>query len=183
VSRIFGTNKYAYDEVIGEMRLFKKVIRKGLREYFASPAKSANGNNQPMQEMVNTPSNTHSGFVKLEKLLRDLNLPNYHHELVKLAFSIAIDLGEREQKMVSKMLKKCVKRGLLEDSDIQHGFAIILGRLDDYSLDVPKANELCAKMMSECVSDEVLSADLIKKEQILEYGGTSGVEVLQNVLH
>lgn len=175
-----GANSYlgegyrALEEVISEMRYFKKIVKRSLKEYFETTGRRGSA------ETGKYASNT---FEKFERTLRELNLPNYHHEIVKSAFSLALDMGSKERRLVNALLKKCVQRNLIEDSDVQHGLAVILGRLDDLKLDVPNVKKIAVDIFSQAISDEVLSAELVKREEQLEYGGSTGIDTLRDVLH
>lgn len=148
-----------HEEVLAEMKLAKRVHRNLLIDFFQS------GN-----------------FAKLEDGLVDLNLPNFNHELVEAAVNMSLDYREVEQQMVAPLLRRLCKRALIHSEDIQHGLALILGKLDDLELDVPFAKKEIVSIISQCVMQETVSAELIKREQLLCYGGVSGVEVLSKVL-
>jgi hypothetical protein len=175
LTRQISANGYLGDsfeqlqDVLGELRLFKKVVSRALREYYRDFERSGN---------------IADAYMKFEGTLRDLNLPNYHHEVVKLGFSIALDLGsEVMNHAFPRLLKQCSAQNLLEDSDVQHGLAIVLGRLDDLALDVPNVRTSAVELFCFCVSEELLSAELVKREEQLEYGGSTGEDVLRSVLH
>lgn len=139
-------------EVLRELRLFKKVAGRALREYFCT------------ELAIGRAPAPHKGdaFAAFDATMRELNLPNYHHEVVKMAFSLALDLGRpgpggATGRTLLRLLKHCTAQNLLEDSDVQHGLAIVLGRLDDLVLDAPGAKRTAVELLSSCVSEELLS--------------------------
>jgi hypothetical protein len=85
--------------------------------------------------------------------------------------------------MALTFLQKSLKCCLITDEDVQLGLALAIGRLEDVCIDVPFAPKLLEDLLVELVQAEVISADLVKKEQILNYGGYSGTQVLTKTLH
>jgi len=80
-------------------------------------------------------------------------------------------------------LQKSLKCCLLTDEDVQLGLALALGRIEDVAIDVPFAPKLLEDLLVQLVQAEIISADLVKKEQVLQYGGAQGVCVLTHTLH
>jgi hypothetical protein len=143
-----------------QLHEYKRIISHSLDDFFATQS-----------------------VARLEQTIRDVNMPLFAHELIKRAILCSFDHGATEQQAVVRMIQNFMRKGVVTDEDIQHGLALVVGRLDDVILDVPYAKKYCAEIFTECVTNELLSADLVKKEQQLEYGGIHGIELCTSVLH
>ncbi|CAD7962899.1 unnamed protein product [Amoebophrya sp. A25] len=169
-----------YTDIADEIRSYKRIIQRVLRDFFVS-----------------------KDTERVRSTLMDLSAKNGQHtllahEFVKRAVVSSLDFGTSEQRQVVHLLKSLMgptqgKSGpastsgnhtpLLRSEDVQHGTAMVLGRLQDILVDVPHAKKILVEILTAFVTEEIISADLLKKKQQLEYGGFQGVEVLREVLH
>lgn len=148
-----------------ELKVFKKIMGNALHDYYET-----------------------RNFGRLEQILKDVSMNLFSHELVKRAILTSLDLSsqysdEERSMVVVTLLKKLLAKNLLMEEDLQHGLALALGRLEDIAIDVPHCVKYMTNIYSHLVSNEILSAELLKREQNLGYGGAFGAEVCTNTLH
>lgn len=159
-----------YTEIANQLRLFKIVAGNNVREYLSM------GN-----------------YLKFEANVRDFGKGFHHffHEVVRKLVTMSFDLplcgananGAQTFRWVAKTVHKLLQRNIITDEDVQHGIAMVLGGLPDLQLDVPKVNQYFAKTLSYCIAEEVVTADLVKREQRLAYGMEAGVHCALEALH
>jgi len=88
------------------------------------------------------------------KTIKELNAPFLNFEVVKQLVSQSLDRGNRQREGASVFLSN--SEGLLQQSDIEKGFTILLERVDDMSLDVPEVLKLLSIFVARAVVDEAL---------------------------
>lgn len=69
--------------------------------------------------------------------IRDLDMPFFHHEIVKKALIMAM---EKQNNHILSLLAECAKEGLITTSQMVKGFTRVIDSLDDLSLDIPDAS-------------------------------------------
>jgi hypothetical protein len=150
-----------YKNILVEMREFKNSVHAAMVDYF---------------KCLN--------LKQLEEDIVELNMPTYHHEIVNEAIITSMDFSQEERKLVGKMFQYLLKQGVLIDEDIQHGVALSVGQVDELSqTDVPFSKAYFVRILADCVKEEVVSADLVKKFRTLHYGGWVGESAFQEILH
>uniref|UniRef100_A0A0C9RVH6 TSA: Wollemia nobilis Ref_Wollemi_Transcript_10948_2779 transcribed RNA sequence n=1 Tax=Wollemia nobilis TaxID=56998 RepID=A0A0C9RVH6_9CONI len=70
--------------------------------------------------------------------IRDLNMPFFHHEVVKKALVMAM---EKKNDRVLNLLQECSAEGLITINQMMKGFTRVADSLDDLALDLPNAKE------------------------------------------
>ncbi|CAD7945480.1 unnamed protein product [Amoebophrya sp. A120] len=150
-----------YVAIADELRDHKKVLQKVLRDFIRT-----------------------KDYERVKMNLMDLESQSlFCHEFVKRAILMSLDFTLVDQKAVCGLLQRLRNDGLVRSEDLQHGIALVLGRLDDVLIDVPNAKRMVADIFVQFVKMEIIPATLLKKEQQLQYGMLAGVEVLTEVLH
>jgi programmed cell death protein 4 len=69
--------------------------------------------------------------------IRDLDMPFFHHEIVKKALIMAM---EKQNNHILSLLAECAQEGLITTSQMVKGFTRVIDSLDDLSLDIPDAS-------------------------------------------
>lgn len=70
--------------------------------------------------------------------IRDLDMPFFHHEVVKKALVMAM---EKQNDRLLTLLQECFNEGLITLNQMVKGFTRIADSLDDLALDIPDAKE------------------------------------------
>lgn len=94
-----------------------------------------------------------------ERRLRVLEMPFFHHELVKRALEKAITYAEKRPPLVA-LLSALSASGVVSASQMAVGFERTVERLPDLRLDVPDAREGLALLAAELRSARLLPARL-----------------------
>ena len=92
------------------------------------------------------------------RCVRELNVPHFHHEVVKRAISNALDTNEERCSLTSSLLKYLVSEEVISSDQIKHGFDRIQQGLDDLKLDVPNVHTIVSKFVSQAKADGILPA-------------------------
>ncbi|KAL2636328.1 hypothetical protein R1flu_007807 [Riccia fluitans] len=106
------------------------------------------------------------------RCIRELNVPFFHHEVVKKAITLAMEKRSAEEKILS-LLKECADEGLITSSQMSKGFSRLSDTVDDLALDIPHAGDMLQEItlkagkegwlgssISRAVSMEVVTAAL-----------------------
>ncbi|XP_051126379.1 MA3 DOMAIN-CONTAINING TRANSLATION REGULATORY FACTOR 2-like [Andrographis paniculata] len=103
-----------------------------------------------------------SGDVKeASRSIKDLNVPHFHHEIVKRAAIMAMEKRQAESLLLD-LLKTCADEGLINSSQMTKGFDRIIDSVDDLSLDIPNAKALLQLLISKAASEGWLCASSLK---------------------
>jgi len=150
-------------DTLNELRLFKRVCANLMRRYYKDGCYAVG---------------------PVIHALQDLNLnSNYNHELVRRAILLSFDLKAKDRENVPSLLKQLAQADCIDETDVHHAISMILGKIGDLSLDCPQAHLYLKDMMAAFVREEILSADLVKQQEVLGYGGEAGQKILRGVLH
>ncbi|XP_047316574.1 MA3 DOMAIN-CONTAINING TRANSLATION REGULATORY FACTOR 2 [Impatiens glandulifera] len=95
------------------------------------------------------------------RCIKDLNVPFFHHEIVKRALIIAMEKRQAEDQLLD-LLKLAAEEGLLNSSQVSKGFSRIIDHVDDLSLDIPNAKEIFQSLIWKAASEGWLSASSLK---------------------
>ena len=101
--------------------------------------------------------------AEAERRLRTLNMPFYHHELVKKALHLAIVqsiLTPNIVEKIVKLLKYLGRSSFVNGSQMAKGFARTATTLKDLSLDVPKAPEVFGELVERAKTAGLLPTGL-----------------------
>jgi len=113
---------------------------------------------------------------ELNTCFSEMKMPSMGHELIKKAISIALDRGTRERELVSRMISEtsgsCIQR-----EEVDKGFEILLQRVEDLHMDVPKILEYLSAFVARAVADEALAPSFLLQAHVQE--GDGGYEVVQ----
>ncbi|XP_048491756.1 MA3 DOMAIN-CONTAINING TRANSLATION REGULATORY FACTOR 2 [Beta vulgaris subsp. vulgaris] len=93
--------------------------------------------------------------------IKDLNVPYFHHEIMKRALIIAMERRKVEDRIL-QLLKMAAEEGLINSSQITKGFNRMIDTIDDLSLDIPDARQILQSIISKCASEGWLSASSLK---------------------
>eukprot|EP00897_Mesotaenium_endlicherianum_P000670 jgi/Mesen1/10603/ME000086S10143 len=90
------------------------------------------------------------------RCIRELQMPFYHHEVVKRALTLALEKKER-QSAVLALLKEAADEALITSSQLAKGFTRMSESVEDLSLDVPDAGASFQAIVDRAKSDGWLS--------------------------
>ncbi|KAL6527232.1 MA3 DOMAIN-CONTAINING TRANSLATION REGULATORY FACTOR 2 [Orobanche gracilis] len=94
-----------------------------------------------------------SGDVKEAcRCIKDLNVPHFHHEIVKRAVLMVMEKRQAENHLLG-LLKRSYEQGLVNSSQISKGFGRIIDSVDDLSLDIPNVKALLQTLISKAASE------------------------------
>eukprot|EP00270_Netrium_digitus_P006733 TRINITY_DN1940_c0_g2_i1.p1 TRINITY_DN1940_c0_g2~~TRINITY_DN1940_c0_g2_i1.p1 ORF type:complete len:790 (-),score=274.19 TRINITY_DN1940_c0_g2_i1:16-2385(-) len=80
--------------------------------------------------------------------IRDLNLPFFHHEVVKVTLVAAMDKPSLRSRAV-QLLQRCAEEGLISSSQMEKGFGRVRDSMADLALDIPSAPALFQEIVKE----------------------------------
>ncbi|XP_043810425.1 MA3 DOMAIN-CONTAINING TRANSLATION REGULATORY FACTOR 2 [Manihot esculenta] len=95
------------------------------------------------------------------RCIKDLNVPFFHHEIIKRAVTMAMERPQAEGRLLD-LLKDAAEEGLLNTSQITKGFNRMIDAVDDLSLDIPNARGILQSLISKASSEGWLSASSLK---------------------
>ena len=118
--------------------------------------------------------------------VKELNSPDYHHEVVKEAISLGLEKSPPCVEPVVKLLEYLFAEKVLAGRDIELGCLLYGSMLDDVSLDVPKApngfGEIIGKLVLAGVLDFTVVNKVVKKveDERLQKAIIDGAELIVN---
>eukprot|EP00271_Cylindrocystis_brebissonii_P021137 TRINITY_DN7402_c0_g1_i1.p1 TRINITY_DN7402_c0_g1~~TRINITY_DN7402_c0_g1_i1.p1 ORF type:complete len:735 (-),score=154.20 TRINITY_DN7402_c0_g1_i1:1631-3835(-) len=86
------------------------------------------------------------------RCIRDLNLPFFHHEVVKKALTAAMEEKETEEGRILSLLREAAEEGLISSNQMVKGFSRLHDALDDLVLDIPNARELLQTYVQRAIA-------------------------------
>ncbi|KAF6155032.1 hypothetical protein GIB67_035779 [Kingdonia uniflora] len=95
------------------------------------------------------------------RCVKDLNVPFFHHEIVKGALIMAMEKGASEGRLLD-FLKDAAEEGIINSSQITKGFGRLIDNVEDLSLDILSARELLQSLISKAASEGWLCASSLK---------------------
>ncbi|XP_061360872.1 MA3 DOMAIN-CONTAINING TRANSLATION REGULATORY FACTOR 1 [Gastrolobium bilobum] len=95
------------------------------------------------------------------RCIRELGVSFFHHEIVKRALVLAMEIHSAEPLML-KLLKEAAEEGLVSSSQMVKGFSRLAEVLDDLALDIPSAKTLFQSLIHEAISEGWLDASFMK---------------------
>ncbi|XP_074284340.1 MA3 DOMAIN-CONTAINING TRANSLATION REGULATORY FACTOR 2 isoform X2 [Silene latifolia] len=95
------------------------------------------------------------------RCIKELNIPFFHHEIIKRALIIAMERRQAEGEILN-LLKMVAQENLINSSQISKGFNRLIDTIDDLSLDIPNARKILQSLISKCSSEGWLSASSLK---------------------
>ncbi|KAH7298781.1 hypothetical protein KP509_25G058900 [Ceratopteris richardii] len=91
------------------------------------------------------------------RCIRELNVPFFHHEVVKRALVMAMEQKNYEGLLLS-LLKEAADEGLITSSQMSKGFTRLADAIDDLSLDIVNARDLLSQLITTAVKEGFLNA-------------------------
>jgi len=95
------------------------------------------------------------------RCIRELKVLYFHHEVVKRALVLAIEINSAEPRLL-KLLQEAEREGLITSSQMVKGFSRLEEVLDDLALDIPSAKTLFQTMVSKAISKGLLDSSFLK---------------------
>ena len=99
--------------------------------------------------------------VEACRCIRELGVSFFHHEVVKRALILAMEIRTSEP-LILKLLKEAAEEGLISSSQMLKGFARLAEGLDDLALDIPSAKTLFESLVPKAISQGWLDASILK---------------------
>ena len=94
------------------------------------------------------------------RCIRELGVSFFHHEVVKRALVLAMEIRSAEPLML-KLLKEAAEEGLISSSQMVKGFSRLAEALDDLALDIPSAKSLFQSLVPKAISEGWLDASFM----------------------
>eukprot|EP00250_Pteridium_aquilinum_P010239 c19235_g1_i1 orf=143-2299(+) len=82
--------------------------------------------------------------------MRDLDMPFFHHEVVKKALVMAM---EKQNDSLLSLLQECSNEGLITLNQMAKGFTRVADSLDDLALDIPDAKDKFVRYVEKAKSE------------------------------
>ncbi|KAJ6888828.1 MA3 DOMAIN-CONTAINING TRANSLATION REGULATORY FACTOR 1 [Populus alba x Populus x berolinensis] len=99
--------------------------------------------------------------VEACRCIRELGVSFFHHEVVKRALVLAMEIRTAEP-LILKLLKEASEEGLISSSQMAKGFARLAESLDDLALDIPSAKSLFQSLIPKAIAEGWLDASFMK---------------------
>ncbi|GAB4851036.1 Peptide chain release factor 1, mitochondrial [Ancistrocladus abbreviatus] len=99
--------------------------------------------------------------VEACRCIRELGVSFFHHEVVKRALVLAMDIRTAEP-LIMKLFKEASEEGLISTSQMAKGFSRLEDSLDDLSLDIPSAKSLYQSLVPRGISEGWLDPSFLK---------------------
>jgi len=93
------------------------------------------------------------------RCIKELNAPEFFHEVVKRAVTSVLDKGEEAQQQISNLLIALIEADMLTTQQAAKGFRRLQDRLDDLVLDIPDAGATLAKFCAWALEEAILPPD------------------------
>ncbi|KAH7435692.1 hypothetical protein KP509_06G075400 [Ceratopteris richardii] len=91
------------------------------------------------------------------RCIRELNVPFFHHEVVKRTLILAMEKRNFES-LVLSLLKEAADEGFITLSQMSKGFNRLADAIDDLSLDIVNAREVLPNLVSTAIKDGYLDS-------------------------
>eukprot|EP01018_Ginkgo_biloba_P010374 Gb_01138 [translate_table: standard] len=95
------------------------------------------------------------------RCIRDLNVPFFHHEVVKRALILSMERRSAES-LILALLKEAAEEGLITSSQMSKGFGRLADTVDDLSLDILNAKDMFQSLVLKATIEGWLSPSSIK---------------------
>ncbi|KAJ0047781.1 hypothetical protein Pint_15607 [Pistacia integerrima] len=99
--------------------------------------------------------------VEACRCIRELGVSFFHHEVVKRALVLAMEIRTAEP-LILMLLKEAAEEGLISSSQMGKGFARLEESLNDLALDIPSAKTLFQSLIPIAISEGWLDASFTK---------------------
>ncbi|CAL9057884.1 unnamed protein product [Musa banksii] len=122
--------------------------------------------------------NEHGNTVEACRCIRELGVSFFHHEVVKRALILAMEIQTSEH-LILKLLREASEECLISPSQMTRGFSRLAESLDDLSLDIPTAKSLFQTIVPKAISDGWLDPSFLKSKVSDEEHRDEGSEKLR----
>ncbi|THU54217.1 hypothetical protein C4D60_Mb10t22720 [Musa balbisiana] len=120
----------------------------------------------------------HGDTVEACRCIRELGVSFFHHEVVKRALILAMEIQTSEH-LILKLLREASEECLISPSQMTRGFSRLAESLDDLSLDIPTAKSLFQTIVPKAISDGWLDPSFLKSKVSDEEHRDEGYEKLR----
>jgi programmed cell death protein 4 len=93
------------------------------------------------------------------RCIKELNAPEFFHEVVKKALSMVFDKSEADQQAICNLLIFLIEKDMLTTLQAVKAFKRLNDRLDDLILDVPDAVNILTKFTAWALDESILPAN------------------------
>ncbi|KAI5072643.1 hypothetical protein GOP47_0012749 [Adiantum capillus-veneris] len=114
--------------------------------------------------------------VEACRCIRELNVPFFHHDLVKRALTLAMERRNSEG-LIMSLLKEADDECLITSSQMAKGFARLADAMDDLALDIPQAKSMLLDLVSKAIDAGLLSPSSANSLVITERNDVQKEEV------
>jgi programmed cell death protein 4 len=97
-------------------------------------------------------------FNEAEKSVRNINVPSFHFQVVKMAVRTGIEKGTSERSKIIALLKHLSQVSLISEAQTEQGFKCCIDTLADLKLDVPNAKSLLDEMIQQAKNEKIISS-------------------------
>eukprot|EP00249_Psilotum_nudum_P023070 c28740_g1_i1 orf=193-2736(+) len=103
--------------------------------------------------------------------VQELQSPEFHPEFVHLAISMGLELQDRQNELISKLLEFLHSKKVISERDIGTGALLVGEQLDDLAIDIPMApkhfGELIGRLLVVGVFESRRLSEIIGKSEVL----------------
>lgn len=95
--------------------------------------------------------------------VKRLNVPHFHHEIIKRAIVIAMDKKDREKAMMSSLFAEMYAREIISAQQMTLGFQRLYEALPDLELDTPGATKILEIFATQALKDGCLTPESLQE--------------------
>jgi programmed cell death protein 4 len=99
-----------------------------------------------------------SDLEEAARCIKELNAPEFLHEIVKRSITHVVDMGQEQQQAMCNLLIFLIEKDMLTQAQAVKGFKRLFDRVDDLVLDSPNARQVLAKYTAWAVQENMLPA-------------------------
>lgn len=101
-----------------------------------------------------------SDLEEAARCVRELNVPHFHHEVVKRGITNSLEEGgEATGVAMSSLLAYLVAQEIVSSDQLRKGFERFKMVLSDVALDIPNASALFKSIVARAISDGILPSN------------------------
>jgi hypothetical protein len=119
--------------------------------------------------------------AEVQAAVEDLGSGHLRHEVVRKLVVASLSRGERERKMIARVLSSLRSNGTLSEENVSVGLTRVVASLDDLTLDLPEAGQHARKFWAWAVLEELVPPSAVAAVGRLRIGGKAGTEVARDV--
>jgi len=106
-------------------------------------------------------------LAEVLRCVKELNAPQFHHELVKRAVTQAVDKSDDQRLAMSSLLAYLVAEDVLSLQQCLKGFRRVRDAAEDLTLDAPKTPSIIAEFEARAVHDGILPVEFLSSNDAL----------------